>query len=536
MGTKGTKKSNENGEKKKRHDKKMAQTTLTTKRKGKKPTIPFLVAPSSHERLMAFCALPARRQKAIKKLSAERKKQSVPAGPYPYKDKVYGWVLAWFNDPRVKLGWITNGTPFLDVALFSTKTSARWGLKTSVSFRQEVWDKEDRKLVLGDGEWHKGLVPPVCVNIIRNEHKNWKLYNESMQQYEDKELKKTAANEIVTLSRGVRSRGLVGTAKKRVVKRKITFNKDAKDADGVKKKRSKSKKEQAAMKAAKIKREKQREQLELFNLEYGKAVSLLEKSRRTIREVSDLVHKMKSNDEWLLLKQDPQELLATVSTCVTDPVVLRSMISRLAAYATPLFLKQLAEQFRSKALVDVSKTFVEHNARFNELVKEKDTLMASKPAEVDDGKNVILCGLDQNDPAFVLRVPITPVGTTDTKPVVTTGTKPVGTTGTKPVGTKPVGTKPVGTKRGQDRHASWPDTFTPKPHYVRSRNSKTGFMGVSIDTRRGSAYRVKVRNVTIYRGFDLHEACEVFYNEKSLLYKQAAASKNKTPLDALTFQ
>ena len=113
----------------------------------------------------------------------------------------------------------------------------------------------------------------------------------------------------------------------------------------------------------------------------------------------------------------------------------------------------------------------------------------------------------------------------------------VGTVGTKAVGT--VGTTTVGTVGTMERHANWPADFTPKPYYIRSRRSKTGFKGVSIDSeKRGSAYRVKSRNNTLLRTNDLHEACHCFaaYREEVEAEEKEKKDKaNSSVLDDLSF-
>ena len=91
-----------------------------------------------------------------------------------------------------------------------------------------------------------------------------------------------------------------------------------------------------------------------------------------------------------------------------------------------------------------------------------------------------------------------------------------------------------------DRHSSWPLDFTPKPYYIRSKNSSTGFRGVSIDKdkkRRSTEYRVKFRNHTIARKSDLHSACEAFYLKKTEVQRQKKNSKSETKskLDELNF-
>ena len=112
-----------------------------------------------------------------------------------------------------------------------------------------------------------------------------------------------------------------------------------------------------------------------------------------------------------------------------------------------------------------------------------------------------------------------------------TGTKSVNTKKTVTLGAKsedPLGTKKTVT---EDRHKSWPEDFTPQPHYHRIRNSTTGFKGVSYEKGRSAQYRVKVGNRTVHRTNDLHEACETFYVEKQKMQK----NKKKSQLDDLKF-
>ena len=128
-----------------------------------------------------------------------------------------------------------------------------------------------------------------------------------------------------------------------------------------------------------------------------------------------------------------------------------------------------------------------------------------------------------------------------------TGTKTADTSGTKSVNTKKtvtLGAKsedPLGTKKTvtEDRHKSWPEDFTPQPHYYRSRNSSTGFKGVSFinrnETGRTAQYRVKVGNTTVHRTSDLHDACEVFYMQKKKLKQNKKKKAPQSPLDDLKF-
>ena len=110
------------------------------------------------------------------------------------------------------------------------------------------------------------------------------------------------------------------------------------------------------------------------------------------------------------------------------------------------------------------------------------------------------------------------------------------------VGTKKAGTKVVGTKKA--RHSSWPSNFTPKAYYKRSKNSTTGFRGVSIENdnikNRTSTYRVKIGNSTIVRTDDLHDACEAYYEEdqkrKKVKEEEKANDKNRSKLDDLDFE
>ena len=139
----------------------------------------------------------------------------------------------------------------------------------------------------------------------------------------------------------------------------------------------------------------------------------------------------------------------------------------------------------------------------------------------------------------------TSVGTTGTKTVDTD----VGTVGTKAAGTvdtmdtqavDTVGTTAVTTTVvTMERHTNWPADFTPKPHYIRSRRSKTGFKGVSIDSKnRGSAYRVKSQNNTLLRTNDLHEACQCFAAHREQVDAEEHAKKDKaisSVLDDLSF-
>ena len=106
---------------------------------------------------------------------------------------------------------------------------------------------------------------------------------------------------------------------------------------------------------------------------------------------------------------------------------------------------------------------------------------------------------------------------------------PIGAAADEP--TTPIAVTPI-----TGRHASWAEDFNPLPHYITSRNSKTGFRGVSFAGRKGYTYRVKVGNKTKHRTDDLHEACQVFYDLKQAERKQRKAEKKRSKLDDLTFE
>ena len=550
-------------------------------------TIPFKVGTYSQAQLLEFIKLPTEKQADLKKLAAERKKTAVPLGPYPYKDRECGWSLAWFHDNDTVMRWTAAAGVFLDVGFYST-TGQREGFRVVITCRQEVWDLEEQKLVLTDEPWKRTLSPPVAQGIIRNEHKNWGPYNQGMSKYVSE---KQAITAMATLGRGRRIKsptkpqdqvdrakkvenpthlprdllafrsGGVGpiTAQdqldktvaakkshdmcgaddvpvpaekkkrvhKRVVKRALDFHKNTPEND---KKRQK-KLNKAAKKAANI----HRDEMKLLELQLEQKTQQLNQCKIKIREASGKEFQL--NNSWLQVAKCADKVIQLISCSVTDPKHLRSMIVRLACHAgNPQSVIQLATKFRSLAIENQRALFIEENARFSKLVEEKVALQVALD-NLQTGRTV----------KVALRLPKTKtkkkavgtaVGTVGTKAVGTTGTTAVGTVGTKSVDT--VGTKAVGTSVGtMERHANWPADFTPKPHYIRSRRSKTGFKGVSIDSKnRGSAYRVKSRNNTLLRTNDLHEACQCFaaYREEVEAEEKEKKDKaNSSVLDDLSF-
>ena len=267
--------------------------------------------------------------------------------------------------------------------------------------------------------------------------------------------------------------------------------------------------------------------MKLLELQLEQKTQQLNQCKIKITEASSKEFQL--NNSWFQVAKCADKVIQLISCSVTDPKHLRSMIVRLACHAgNPQSVIQLATKFRSLAIENQRALFIEENARFSKLVEEKVALQVALD-NLQTGRTV--------NPRVKVALRL-PKAKAKKKAVGTVGTKVVDTVGTTDVGT--VGTTAVSTSVGtMERHANWPADFTPKPHYIRSRRSKTGFKGVSIDSKnRGSAYRVKSRNNTLLRTNDLHEACQCFaaYREEVEAEEKEKKDKaNSSVLDDLSF-
>ena len=349
----------------------------------------------------------------------------------------------------------------MDVGFYST-SGERESFKVVITCKQEVWDHEEKKLVLTDVPWKRTLSPPVAQGIIRNEHKNWEPYNARLKKYVSE---RQVAAAMTNLGRGHRIKsptkpqdqvdrakkvenpthlprdlvafrtGGVGpiTAQdqldkavaakkshdmcgaddvpvpaekkkrvhKRVVKRALAFDKNVPEND---KKRQK-KRNKAAKKAAKM----NRDETKLLELQLEQKIQQLNECKKKMREASSKEFELK--DSWFQVANRADKVIQLISCSVTDPKHLRSMIVRLACYAgNPQSVIQLAAKFRYLAIENQRAVFVEENARFSKLVDEKVALQvaldkANAPPPKTGSSRVTILPYDK--PEAVVRPPKT---------------------------------------------------------------------------------------------------------------------------------
>ena len=175
---------------------------------------------------------------------------------------------------------------------------------------------------------------------------------------------------------------------------------------------------------------------------------------------------------------------------------------------------QLAKDYRKVARKGAESELEKCNTEFEISMKRQLNVEENKPKRPSWAT-----------PPIVVKVHVLEDGSVVAKEAVTMGTKKSGAA---------VGTKKTVT---EDRHENWPADFTPKPYYIRSAKSKTGFRGVHFVTdsgnkKRNCCYRVKLGNNTICRTNDLHEACEALHAEKQKLKQQ---KEEKSVLDDLSY-
>ena len=298
-------------------------------------------------------------------------------------------------------------------------------------------------------------------------------------------------------------------------------------------KKSVPKKRGQKKKAQKSQQEKEAEyaeQMEVYEMELAKARSLVDKALNRKRYAENMFQKFDSEEHWEVAAVKPQELFAYVIRAINEPKHLRQICGRLMGHVQvpKRDLLQLAKDYRTVARQGAESELEKCNTEFDSMMKKMVNVEENRPKR----------------PSWATPPIVVKVQTLQDGSVVAVGTKKTGAAvGTKKtgaaVGTKKTGAA-VGTKKTvtEDRHENWPADFTPKPYYIRSAKSKTGFRGVHFVTDSGNkkrtcCYRVKVGNNTICRTNDLHEACEALHAEKQKLKQE---KEEKSVLDDLSYE
>ena len=116
--------------------------------------------------------------------------EDVPPGPYPFKSKTAGWLLAFFEDEETKPYYKKAGASNLDIDFPKDG-------KVKLVLQQEIYDPDRKEVFKNPQKWEHEATREKAYSILANEKKNWALYKKSLSEYVNKKEKFAAAGTLV---------------------------------------------------------------------------------------------------------------------------------------------------------------------------------------------------------------------------------------------------------------------------------------------------------------------------------------------------